>query len=243
MHTTRLRDRLNRAYTSQRDVDTGIDAAITERALLQFVSRKVVEKIRAVSRGCPQAFLGRHTRIRNRQDLTLGAGVVIGDFVEIVAMARQGVVLGEKCTLDRGAVLRGSGGVRRLGVGIRLGDRVSVGVGAMIHGGGGVEIGSHSFVSPYARIFTEHHAMDDLDTPVIEQGEFSGPVVVGADVFIGSGATILGPCSIGDGAVIAAGSVVTGDVDAAAIVAGVPARVIGQRGARSAGATEKASGT
>jgi acetyltransferase-like isoleucine patch superfamily enzyme len=54
-------------------------------------------------------------------------------------------------------------------------------------------------------------------------------IEVGPDVWIGYGAIVLGPCVIGRGAVIAAGSVVTRDVPAYAVVAGSPARQIGSR--------------
>lgn len=54
-------------------------------------------------------------------------------------------------------------------------------------------------------------------------------IIVGNDVYIGYGAIIIGPCSIGDGAVIAAGSVVTKDVEPYAIVGGNPARLIKYR--------------
>ena len=54
-----------------------------------------------------------------------------------------------------------------------------------------------------------------------------GDITVGAGVWVGSNVTILGPCGVGDHAVIAAGSLVREDVPAYAIVAGVPARVVG----------------
>jgi len=53
------------------------------------------------------------------------------------------------------------------------------------------------------------------------------PRVRGDDVFIGMGAMVLKGVAIGPGAVVGAGSVVTSDVEAGAIVAGCPARVIG----------------
>ena len=53
--------------------------------------------------------------------------------------------------------------------------------------------------------------------------------VIGNDVWIGAGALILGGVNIGDGAIVAAGAVVTRDVPAYAVVAGVPAKVIHYR--------------
>ena len=54
-------------------------------------------------------------------------------------------------------------------------------------------------------------------------------IEVGNDVYIGYGATIIGPCRIGNGAIVAAGSVVINDVPDFAIVGGVPAKVIRYR--------------
>jgi len=55
------------------------------------------------------------------------------------------------------------------------------------------------------------------------------PVAIGNDVWIGINVTIMGGVKIGDGSIIGAGAVVTGNVDPYAIVAGCPARVIGYR--------------
>ena len=56
----------------------------------------------------------------------------------------------------------------------------------------------------------------------------AAPVVIGDRVWVGTRAVILKGVSIGDGAVVAAGAVVTSDVPAGAVVGGVPARVIGR---------------
>jgi acetyltransferase-like isoleucine patch superfamily enzyme len=52
------------------------------------------------------------------------------------------------------------------------------------------------------------------------------PIVVGRNVWIGAGATVLQGVTIGDDAVVAASAVVTGDVPPAVLVAGVPARIV-----------------
>jgi hypothetical protein len=62
-----------------------------------------------------------------------------------------------------------------------------------------------------------------------EVGTNNGPIVIGNDVWSGFGSLVLSGVTVGDGAVIAAGAVVTRDVPAYAIVGGVPAKVIGYR--------------
>ncbi|MCE9640174.1 MAG: hypothetical protein K8S22_08520 [Betaproteobacteria bacterium] len=70
--------------------------------------------------------------------------------------------------------------------------------------------------------------------PINNQGHAAGVIDVADDVWIGANTVILPDVSIGKGAIIGAGSVVTKDVPAYSIAAGVPAKVIGTRG-RDAG--------
>ena len=65
------------------------------------------------------------------------------------------------------------------------------------------------------------------EDPVLNDSDYS--IIVGNDVYIGFNATVIGPVRIGNGAVIAAGSIVTHDVPPYAIVGGNPARIIRYR--------------
>lgn len=90
---------------------------------------------------------------------------------------------------------------------------------------GGLEIGSHVDIASEVMIWTSEHDIHDATMKAIE-----AKVTIGDYVFIGPRAIILPGVSVGKGAVVAAGAVVTKDVPAGAIVAGVPAKVIGERG-------------
>jgi acetyltransferase-like isoleucine patch superfamily enzyme len=61
------------------------------------------------------------------------------------------------------------------------------------------------------------------------QGISTRPVTIGDDVWIGHGAVILSGVSIGEGSIIAAGAVVTGDIPAFVMAGGVPAKIIKMR--------------
>ena len=67
------------------------------------------------------------------------------------------------------------------------------------------------------------------DVLIFNQGSSHQGVSIGNDVLVGANVVILPGCNIGEGAVIGAGSVVNSDVPPYAIVAGVPAKVIGDR--------------
>lgn len=93
-----------------------------------------------------------------------------------------------------------------------------------------VRIGKYSMFGPGVCVVGDDHRYDLVGTPIIFSGR---PVlretVIGADVWIGCNAIILAGRSIGCGAIVAAGAVVTEDVGEYSVVAGVPARIIGQR--------------
>ncbi|WP_165789090.1 acyltransferase [Cryobacterium zongtaii] len=132
-------------------------------------------------------------------------------------------------TIDSYAQIKGSGVIRNLGEGVRIGDRTAIGMFNVIWGQGGIRIGTDCLFGPHVQIFSENHIFDSLTLPIREQGEVRIPTDIGNDVWIGAGVTVLAGCSIGDGAVIAAGSVVTKSVEAGSIMAGVPAKRIGTR--------------
>jgi len=87
-----------------------------------------------------------------------------------------------------------------------------------------ITIGDHCAFGPRVRVLSATHDYHRLDLP-----DQAASVTVGHHVWIGAGATLLPGISIGDGAVVAAGSVVTRDVAPFTIVAGNPARFIKNR--------------
>lgn len=89
---------------------------------------------------------------------------------------------------------------------------------------GGIRIGRNVSISAETVILTADHDPQSADFAGREK-----PVVIEDRVWIGTRATILPGVTLGEGAVVAAGSVVTRDVPAYSIVAGVPAKVIGER--------------
>jgi len=96
--------------------------------------------------------------------------------------------------------------------------------GSMLAGAAHITVGDHCALAPRVRVLSATHDYHQLDLPDTAQS-----VVIGKHVWIGAGATILPGVTIGDGAVVAAASVVTRDVAAYAIVAGNPARFVKKR--------------
>jgi acetyltransferase-like isoleucine patch superfamily enzyme len=114
-------------------------------------------------------------------------------------------------------------GMVRLGRDVHLNDFVH------IWGGGGVILGDHVLVASHVVITSQSHDVNALASGLLyRETDDLRPVIVGRNVWIGSGACILPGVAIGDDSVIAAGSVVTRSVPARTLVMGVPARVVRQ---------------
>jgi maltose O-acetyltransferase len=108
---------------------------------------------------------------------------------------------------------------------LSLGDDVFLGHEVLISGGKSrVTIADCVDIGPRVSILTGSHEIDMIGRHSAGPG-YSRDVVIEEGVWIGGGSTILGGVTVGRKAVIAAGSVVTGDVPAYALAAGVPCRV------------------
>jgi acetyltransferase-like isoleucine patch superfamily enzyme len=176
---------------------------------------------------CPWRFWGEATldeqaeQLAFQRELATEQAVVIGEtcFVSPVAgvfcdrlelgdrsyIAGYGYVTGDvrtgpDCTINPYAVVRGK---------VRFGD--------------GVRVGAHASIVGF------NHGTADLEQPIFRQPHTSTGIVIGDDVWVGSGAIVLDGVTVGAHAVLAAGAVVTRDVPEWAIVGGNPAKLIRDR--------------
>ena len=108
------------------------------------------------------------------------------------------------------------------GKNIRIGKRVFINSGCCFQDQGGIELGDDVLIGQQVVIATLNH---DLH-PERRANMTPKPVKIGNKVWVGAHATILPGVTVGDGAVIAAGAVVTKDVPPNTVVGGVPAKVI-----------------
>ena len=172
-----------------------------------------------------------------------GSSINPGAHIEYPARVR----LGSDCQISRNALLRGNSECETA---ITIGNAVSikenvlinsnkgnidigndcwVGPYSLIYGNGDVAIGNHVMIASHCAINTVSHHADRLDIPMNKQDIYTAPVTIEDDVWIGIGAVILQGVRIGTGSIVGAGAVVTRDVEAGTVVAGVPARVIRHR--------------
>ena len=113
--------------------------------------------------------------------------------------------------------------------GMVIGDNTWIGHGCFFHSAGGIRIGKAVGIGPGVKILTSVHKEGPLSKPIIHNKLEFGEVVIEDGGDIGMGAIILPGITIGKGAQVGAGAVVTKDVERFTIVAGNPAKLLRKR--------------
>jgi acetyltransferase-like isoleucine patch superfamily enzyme len=171
-------------------------------------------------------FIGSHVKVKHAYQVSAGKNLILEDNVSINALSTDGIIFGDQVSIARDSILFCTGIISQKGRGIIIGDRTGISARAYFAGQGGITIGNDVIMGPNVQIFSENHNYSDDKMTIKEQGVDKRPVFIGNNCWIGGGTTILAGVIIGDGCVIAAGSVVTKPMPGDSIVAGVPAKVI-----------------
>lgn len=127
--------------------------------------------------------------------------------------------VGKNLTIGKGVIIKNP----RF---LSLGDNVGINDYTWINAAGGIQIGNDVNMGPRVIIHSSNHKYSDPNILIRKQGHDNKKVIIEDDVWIGAGVIILPGNTIGKGSVVAAGAVVTKDVDPYTVVAGVPARKI-----------------
>jgi acetyltransferase-like isoleucine patch superfamily enzyme len=110
-----------------------------------------------------------------------------------------------------------------------IGDDVDLALDVLVQSSGGVTIGDRALIGYRTFITSGNHVIPPKPGRIFDAGAICKPVVIENDVWIGAYCVILPGVTIGEGAVIAAGSVVTRSVEPFTVVGGCPAKVIRTR--------------
>jgi acetyltransferase-like isoleucine patch superfamily enzyme len=163
--------------------------------------------------------------LRHPHKVRLGDAVTLDDLVVLDAKgtSNRGIEIGRGAFLGRGTILSCKDGD------ISLGDHANLGFHCEIFSGSSVTVGRHALFAAQVYLVGGGHEFEARDAAVIDQPRTSRGIVVGDDVWLGTGAKVLDGTRIGSHAVVGANAVVTADLPERAIAAGIPARVLRQR--------------
>ena len=167
-----------------------------------------------------------------------------------IKMQKKNIIFLRKANIDNNAVLEGQNKIGAeswfegyMGFGTYIGDQCTImgKIGRYCSIGHKVTVltgthPSHRFVSTHPTFFslglqngTTYVSTQKFKEKIYADENNKYGCIIGNDVWIGYNATIMGGCTIGDGAIVAAGALVKENVEPYTIVAGQPAKVIGKR--------------
>lgn len=163
----------------------------------------------------------------DKQHIFIGKNTTICKYASLEVdpsdTGNSAIIIGDRTLINSFAILRSYGGT------IKIGHSSFINSFTVLYGHGGLTIGNGCLIGPQVTIVPVNYGFQDRAIPFRKQTPSLKGITIGDDVWIGAGATILDGCTVGQGAVIGAGAVVTRDVEPYSIVAGVPARKIGER--------------
>lgn len=144
------------------------------------------------------------------------------NWLKVKFLSLNGAKFGQRTTIYPGVWIAP-------GRNLSVGDDVDFALGVIVTTGGGVTIGNRVLIGYRAQILSTNHVIPNNKGKIFGSGHDKKPVFIADDVWIGANSIILPGVTIGEGAVIAAGSIVTKSVKPFSVVAGVPAKVIKHR--------------
>ncbi|WP_394200404.1 acyltransferase [Shewanella waksmanii] len=160
------------------------------------------------------------TELMQLETVRIGQDCFVAPNVNLFAEPGRDILIGNRCMIAADSFLHGP---------IELGDEVAINHGCSLDGGKGkIKIGAKTRIANNVTIYAFNHGMSP-ELAIYQQNVTSKGIVIGEDVWIGAQAGIVDGVTIGNGAVIGMGAIVTKDVEDYAIVAGNPAKVIGDR--------------
>jgi acetyltransferase-like isoleucine patch superfamily enzyme len=163
----------------------------------------------------PEEFMKRFARV----------GREVRVFYWALILKPEAIELGDYVRIDDYARVEG-------GEGLRIGRYVHICSFASIYGGGEAQLGDYCGITQGARLITGTEQLDAVMSaaaPEELRNPHRGRIILERHCFIGANAVVMPDITVGEGAVVGAGAVVTKDVLPWTVVTGVPARPVGRR--------------
>jgi acetyltransferase-like isoleucine patch superfamily enzyme len=166
--------------------------------------------------------IGRGGLIRIPQQITLGSGVLLDEYVTLDVRGDEAAIdIHDRVSIGRFSTIAAKYGSITLHAGSNIGSYCRVATNSKVIVGESALIGAYCYVGP------GNHTEGDLDEPLISRPmEIKGGVDIGAHAWLGTRVTVLDGVTIGRNAIIGAHSLVTEDVPDWGVAVGAPARVI-----------------
>lgn len=168
---------------------------------------------------------GKSVTIRHPHKISIEDDVAIDDYCVLDAkgLENDGIYISKNVFIGRGSILSCKNGD------IILGKNVNIGFNSEIFSGSKVVVGENTLIAAYVYIIGGGHDYSRVDIPITEQEKISHGIKIERNCWIGAGVKVFDNVTIGEDTIIGAGAVVSKDIPAFSIAAGIPARVVKSR--------------
>ena len=210
------------------------DEALNSGALLQFIWIQMGYlfrglKVHFLFRKPKGMMLGKGVSFFNISKIKWGKFLRLGNQVYVSALSKNGIHFGNNVSIGAFSRVIVSTSLNDIGDKIVIGNNVGIGEFAYLGGAGGLEIGDECIIGQYLSCHPENHNYENISLSIRHQGVSRKGIKIDKNCWIGSKVTILDGVSIGNGSIIAAGSVVTKSFSENSIIGGVPAKLLKSR--------------
>jgi acetyltransferase-like isoleucine patch superfamily enzyme len=179
----------------------------------------------AVEPGC---FIEQNVRLLVPRRIFLGRRVMVSEGCFLDANTPQGrIELQDDVWLSRECIVVAGQAEVIIGPSSYIGHR------CLMYGHAGIQVGRDVLLANDVQLICGNHTFARRDIPIRAQPPEGKPIVIEDDVWLGASAIILGGVTVGRGSVVGAGAVVTHSLPPYSIARGVPAEVVGVRGAET----------
>lgn len=230
----RIRDLLSDLISKYKGTPFSCDAEVPDSYLLFLFWEnllKYLNGVRIFKRPHKKVLVGWGSQIVETGKIELrGNNLHIDRNCFINALSKRGISFGQNVSIHKNVQIECSGSITSIGDGLFIGDNVGIGSFSFLGCAGGVKIGSDTIMANYVSLHSEGHNCQGDDIPIRLQGVTRKGIEIGSNCWIGAKATILDGSKLGNGSIVAAGAVVTGqEFPPNSVVGGVPARLIKSR--------------
>lgn len=223
---------INRLVSYLKGEEFNLDSSIPFSYLFYFFCSKFISFIYGmfVLKTFKRVFVHPTSTIKCSSKIKFGKNFSVGRNSFIDALSKEGLKCGNNVSMGFHTHIELTGSMKCIGKGIKIGNNVGLGShGHYGSGVGGLEIGDDTIIGNYVSFHPENHIFSDLNCPIRLQGVNGVGIRVGKNCWIGAKATFLDGSSIGNGCIVAAGSVVKDNFPDNSIIGGVPAKIIKSR--------------
>lgn len=171
-------------------------------------------------------FISKSVTIKSGFNVELSPWCQIENNVYISSLGKNRIYLGRNSKVGAYSRIITSTSFDNIGLGITIGNNVGIGEFSYLGGAGGLEIGDDTIIGQYFSCHPENHIFTSKDILIRLQPTTRLGIKIGRNCWFGAKVTVLDGVTIGNGCVIAAGSVVNKSFPDNSVIGGVPAKLL-----------------